>query len=108
MMTRELFDQPPAPRPRAQRIQRPALPVPARTPPEVWTLKLTSMPCDIPAAVRIRKFLKTARRAYSLRAVSVAGPTPDGTLGNSTPCISSEAPAAREIGSNAACEGNKP
>ena len=84
MTTRPLFDSPPTvkPKPRAG-SKTPTLPARAKAPPEIWTLRVTSMPCDIPATVRIRKFLKMARRAYSLRAVSVAGPPPDSTPGDS-------------------------
>lgn len=43
---------------------------------DLWLIVLKPLPHDVPAAVRVRRWLKLALRAYRLRCVTVRSPTP--------------------------------
>lgn len=100
MNDRPLFDLPPGDRPKVKRrAKRPALPpvaVPSKPPPEVWTIRFTAAPDQVPPIIRCRRFLKLAWRCYRLKARIVAGPGTIAPVGDS---------AANRTGKNAVVAG---
>jgi hypothetical protein len=42
-----------------------------------WWIEIRPLPADVPAAVRVRRFLKSALRAYGLKCESVRGKPPE-------------------------------
>lgn len=80
MVNRPLFDRPPAvkAKPR-QRSKTPVLPPAVKTPHERWLIEFSGRDDETPLICRMRRMLKSAGRAYRLKARIVAQPTPDST-----------------------------
>ncbi len=80
MITRPLFDRPPAKPARRAKSATPLLPV-AKSPPESWRVTFQTAGTGAPGLVRLKRVLKNAYRAHKLKAISVE---PMGTI--ATPC----------------------
>lgn len=49
-----------------------------------WWIKVRPLPHDVPAAVRVRRFIKAALRAYSLKAEAIQAVPPREVAGAAT------------------------
>ena len=110
MTARPLFDQPLAagPKPKRPGSQTPVIPALAKLPCEKWVIEFSGRDDEVPAICRVRRMLKSADRAYRLKARIVAQPPLVAMSDNSTGNQSSASPRGPHSAANEVLERNKP
>ncbi len=104
MITRPLFDRPPAKPARRAKSATPTLPPVAKSPRECWRITVVPTGDGPPAIIRVRRMLKSAIRGHKLRAVCVECLGTVATPSVAMASISSESPAGPETAANEAAK----
>ena len=100
MITRPLFDAPPAKPARRARSTTPLLPVPTKAPRECWRITVVPTGDGPPAIIRVRRMLKSAIRGHKLRAVCVECLGTVATVSDSAHDVSPDGPRGPQIAAN--------
>jgi hypothetical protein len=106
MTTRPLFDHVAAKPKRRAKSATPVIPVPPKSPPEVWVIQFCghNRPGLAPVTCRIRKVLKNAGRCYHLKAAVIAQSPPVGAVSDSAASKPPKTPRGPEAAFNGAIQ----